>query len=62
MKKVKFLFGTNWLELEKTINDFIKNKFVIDIKYSSVLIPQKFNGAAMTECTVGDRVIIFYEE
>lgn len=62
MKKVKIFFSENWQELEKAINDFIKNKFVIDIKYTSVFIPKKFIGAAIAESAVIDRVIIYYQE
>ena len=62
MKKVKIFFSENWQELEKAINDFIKDKFVIDIKYASVLLPKVFIGAAIKESAVNDRVIIYYQE
>lgn len=56
MKKVKIMFNTYASKLEEDINDFIEEKNIIDIKYTSIVV----NGIASP--LVSDRVLIIYEE
>ncbi len=51
--KVKIFASTNGIELEQCINDFIQNKQVIDIKYTSISI---------NNVGVNDRALILYED
>ena len=51
--KVKICAGMNSKDIENQVNEFIKNKCVIDIKYQPIHIPNT---------GVNDRVLIFYSE
>lgn len=55
--KVKILASTDGKQLEGWINEFIKDKICVDIRFNSVGIPNK-NGSV----TICDRVLIFYED
>lgn len=49
--------------LVNAVNDFIKNKKVIDIQYQSMHAYTKFNGDAVPlASSIYDRVLIVYEE
>lgn len=52
--KVHMIASSNGLDLQRAINDFIKDKFVIDIKFQSTVIE--------SIRTINDRVLIMYEE
>ena len=43
--------------VQKRVNDFIKNKKVIDVKYQTVVVNDFPNGSAVV-----DRVLVIYEE
>lgn len=55
--KVKILASTDGKQLEGWINEFIKDKMCVDIRFNSVKIPNK-NGSV----TICDRVLISYED
>ena len=59
--KVKILSNTNYMVLENDINEFIKDKCVIDIKYQSMFVETDFRGSVPVAGTVVDRVLIMYE-
>ena len=50
--KVQVLASNDSTQLQKWINDFIKDRMVIDIKYNSVSVGNSVN----------DRVLILYED
>lgn len=50
--KVQVLASNDSTQLQKWIDDFIKDRMVIDIKYNSVLVGNSVN----------DRVLILYED
>lgn len=50
--KVQVLASNDSTQLQKWIDDFIKDRMVIDIKYNSVLVDNSVN----------DRVLILYED
>lgn len=52
--KVHMIASTNGPNLQRAINEFIKDKIVFDIKYQSLLIK--------SDRVINDRVIIMYEE
>lgn len=58
--KVKIMGDENPFYLEKMINNFIKDKKIIDIKYSPFTLFRGTN--ERMEHNVYDRVMIIYEE
>lgn len=48
--------------LQTRINDFIKEKKVIDIKFNSVYVPVKTENGTLTHAIINDRALIMYEE
>lgn len=50
--KVQVLASNDSTQLQKWINDFIKDRMIIDIKYNSVSVGNSVN----------DRVLILYED
>lgn len=62
MVKTKIIAGD--LEMaEDAVNEFIKDKTVIDIKYQSVLVHRTYspNGIPIRSA-INDRVLIIYQE
>ena len=60
--KVKLLADCSAKVLQTRINDFIKEKKVIDIKFNSVYVPMKTENGTLTHGAMNDRVLIMYEE
>lgn len=59
--KVKMFFGNDTSRLKQEINDFIKDKYVIEIRYQSVPIVMKYNNLGTPIKTeINDRVLIMY--
>ena len=56
MKRVKLFSTIKGAELTDAVNDFIKNKVVYDIKFTSLLV-HTGDGTA-----VNDRALVIYEE
>lgn len=54
--KIKIFADINSIALENAVNEFIKDKDVVDIKYQSVSVVAS-NGMA-----INDRVMIIYKE
>lgn len=59
MTKVKIISSDNTNEFQTWVNDFIKDKKVVDIKYQSYLMPLEFR---ICHNTVLDRALIIYKE
>lgn len=62
MIKTKLISNSDCVEFEKNLNDFIKDKKVVDIKYKPMWIPTSMHGATITSTTIFDRVLVIYEE
>lgn len=61
--KVKVLSCSNADILEREINNFIKGKKVIDIKFQSHVVITKYDKAGTPcEIDINDRVLVIYEE
>lgn len=61
--KIKIFSRYSLSELEQMVNNFIKDKEVIDIRYQSYSVCTKYNGNGIpieTKCV--DRVMIVYRE
>lgn len=61
--KIKLFSGTSKEKIEQNVNQFIQDKIVIDIKYSSHYISNSFdkNGNPVKTICV-DRVLVVYED
>lgn len=62
MIKVAIIGGEDAVTLGIVINDFIKDKKVMDIKYQAILLPKEYRGNIPTRTSVLDRALIIYEE
>lgn len=61
--KVKIFSSNNYVDLENAINEFIKDKTVIDIRYTTEMVPTKVNEyGAIKALDVCDHALIIYEE
>lgn len=63
MTKVKMFASNDGVRLEQAVNDFIKDKLVIDIKYQSFVVGTAYNGVgAPIRQVVLDRALVIYED
>lgn len=62
MMKVCILSNDAPAVFQSSINAFIADKKVIDIKYQSMMLPLKFTNGVPSESTIIDRALIIYEE
>lgn len=61
--KIKLFFGTSKEKIEQDVNQFIRDKEVFDIKYSSYYVPKEFNRDGKSVKTICvDRVLVIYKE
>ena len=62
--KIKLFADNDHLALEEKINNFIKDKTVLDIKYDSNLFHSSYNTQTgiPKDIVVNDRALIIYEE
>lgn len=59
--KVKIFVGINIKSMEDEINEFIKDKPVIDIKYQSMGLATRYNATGVpTNIVVYDRALVMY--
>lgn len=59
--KVKIFVGINIKSMEDEINEFIKDKPVIDIKYQSMGLATRYNATGIpTNIVVYDRALVMY--
>lgn len=59
--KVELISNTNYKDFMSAVNNFIKDKKIIDIKYSAVVITSGNARDGYLQETV-DRALILYEE
>lgn len=62
MTKVKVITTNNLAQFETSLNDFIKDKKVVDIKYQPLFVSTAFVGGAPVKGTVFNRAMVIYEE
>ena len=61
--KVKIFVGINIKSMEDEINEFIKDKPVIDIKYQSMGLATRYNATGIpTNVVVYDRALVMYAD
>ena len=60
--KIKIFSSNNMNDLERTVNDFLKDKIVYNIKFSSIAVPKQYKNGIPINFDVIDRVMIQYEE
>ena len=62
-RKIVIFSSSNAREFQSSVNEFIKDKYVIDIKFQSILTPTKVNGnGVVTDYTYTDRAMVIYED
>lgn len=62
MTKVKVISVDNLKRFESVLNDFIKDKKVVDIKYQPLFISTAFVGGTPAKGAVFNRAMVIYEE
>lgn len=61
--KVKIISARDIDDFERSVNEFVKGKLVVDIKYSSYpVVSQYGSNNVPTRVDIWDRVLIMYEE
>ena len=60
--KVKIMVGNDLDKLAEEINYFIKNKNVIDIKFSYLCLPTEMENGDIKKISCNDRVLIMYNK
>lgn len=61
--KVAFLCGSDAKQLQEEVNNFIQDKSIIDMKYSSLFINDSYSEKGVPiHGTFYDRVMIMYAE
>lgn len=61
--KIKFLRNTDAIELERQVNDFIKDKAVADIKHSMMeMVIESYPSGAPKTVNIIDSCMIMYHE
>ena len=62
MIKTQVFSSSNMNVLRDAINEFVKDKKVIDIKFQSVVSPSHWKDGCYDRFDIIDRVLIIYEE
>ncbi len=62
MTKVEVISIVDLDEFESTLNNFIKDKKVVDIKYQAVYITTAFVGGIPVKGRIYNRAMVVYEE
>ena len=60
--KIKLFSSSTYSQLENSVNTFIADKLVRDIKYQSFPIVTKYENGLPSEADIIDRAMIIYEE
>lgn len=61
MVKTQVFSSSNMIALRDAINEFVKDKKVIDIKFQSVVFPSHFCNGFYEQFDVNDRALVIYE-
>ena len=59
--KIKIFSSNNINNLEKIVNDFIKDKIIHDIKFFSITVPKRYTNCVPTTFDIIDLVMIQYD-
>lgn len=62
MIKTRVIGAADVAVFETAVNEFIKDKKVIDIKYQSILLPKQYSNGVPSRMAMADRALIIYEE
>lgn len=62
MTKVEVITANNLERFETILNDFIKDRKVVDIKYQPLFISTAFVGGTPAKGAVFNRAMVIYEE
>ena len=62
MIKTEVFGAEDAVAFTKTLNEFIKDKKIVDIKYQPILIPKEYRGGVCTRTSVLDRALVIYKE
>lgn len=60
-RKVKLFTGPA-RDVESSINSFIEDKHVVDMKFTSVCYPTQYKNSVATKMDINDRVLVIYDE
>lgn len=61
--KVKIISARNIDDFERSVNEFMKDKHVVDVKYTSFPVVSQYGlDKVPTRVNIWDRVLIMYEE
>lgn len=61
--KIKIFSDKDIDRLDHRVNEFIADKVIHDIKYSSVVVAEQYNGNGIpTRAAFYDRVLVMYDE
>lgn len=62
MTKVRVVSSSDALQFQNSVNTFIQDKKVIDIKYQPILLAKEYTSGVPTRTVMIDRALIIYEE
>ena len=62
MLKTKLISHTDPEDFEKSVNDFIKDKYVVNMYYQSFFIHTEWRGSVPVKGEIVNRVLIAYED
>lgn len=63
MTKVYIICSGDAMDFQNSINEFIKDKDVVDIKYTAVLAPTRYDSSGrISNYNTYDRCLIIYKE
>lgn len=62
MIKIQMFSNVNAAVLQANVNEFIRGKKVIDIKYTAFSITQEYRNGLPYRNDIVDRVLVIYEE
>ena len=60
--RIKIFSSNNINDLERTVNNFLKDKIIHDIKFFSVSVPKQYKNGVPIQFDIIDRVMIRYDE
>ena len=61
--KIKIFSGKDIKDMESAVNEFIADKVIHDIKYSSVFVAEQYNGNGIPiRASFYDRVMVMYDK
>ena len=62
MIKILLVCSEDANAFQNYINEAIRNKRIVDIKYQAMLVPKEYTYGVLSKSTIVDRAMIIYEE